>query len=104
LGAAAAPGRSVLPAKKTHSFEKWRVLQKEIAQGSLSGTIAFAKLKLISRMIEKMHRRYKGDPSQLTDLCRAAMSLNLSRTSQTAEVEILKTQYYSDFPANVIWH
>jgi hypothetical protein len=55
------------------SFEKWRVLREEITQGSFSGKVTFAKLKLISRIIEKTQRCYKGDASQLTDLCRAAI-------------------------------
>jgi len=58
---------------KRFSFEKWRVLREEIAQGSFSGKVTFAKLKLISRIIEKTQRCYKGDASQLTDLCRAAI-------------------------------
>jgi hypothetical protein len=79
VDAATAPRSSVLPATKaqrettTLRYEKWRALQEHIAQGSFSGKIAFANLKLISRIIEKTHRCYKGDPSQLTDLCRAAI-------------------------------
>jgi hypothetical protein len=79
VDAVISPRTSVLPATKaqrdttTFRYEKWRVLQEHIAQGSFSGKIAFANLKFISRMIEKTHRCYKGDPSHLTDLCRAAV-------------------------------
>ena len=72
--------RSVLPAMqmqgetRTFTFEKWRGLQHQVESGSFSGKIAFAKLKLIPRIIEKTQRCYKGDASQLTDLCRAAVA------------------------------
>jgi hypothetical protein len=49
---------------RTITFEKWRALQ---------GEIELAKLKHIRRTIEKTQRCYKGDPSQLTDLCRSAI-------------------------------
>ena len=67
------PTTKVQGQTKRFSFEKWRVLREEIAQGCFSGKVTFAKLKLIGRMIEKTQRCYKGDASHLTDLCRAAI-------------------------------
>jgi hypothetical protein len=107
LGATAAPRRSVSSATKaqgetkTYSFEKWRVLQKKIAEGNFSGTIAFAKLKLISRMIEKTQRCYKGDPSQLTDLCRAAVGFDSLEDLANCLGRNSEKSVYSDFAAQL---
>jgi hypothetical protein len=107
LCATAATRRSVSSATKaqgetkTYSFEKWRVLQKEIAEGNFSGTIAFAKLKLISRMIEKTQRCYKGDPSQLTDLCRAAVGFDSLEDLANCLGRNSEKSVYSDLAAQL---
>jgi hypothetical protein len=86
---------------KTYSFEKWRVLQEEIAEGSFSGTIAFAKLKLISRMIEKTQRCYKGDASRLADLCRAAVAFESLEDLANCLGRNSEKSLYSDFTAQL---
>jgi hypothetical protein len=86
---------------KTYSFEKWRVLQEHIAQGIFSGKIAFANLKLISRTIEKTHRCYKGDPSHLTDLCRAAVGFESLEDLANCLGTNSKKEVYSDMTAQM---
>ena len=100
----------VLPANtaqgetKKYSFEKWRVLRGEIAEGTFSGKVMFAKLKLISRMIEKTQRCYKGDPSQLTDVCRAAIGFESLEDLANCLGRNSEKSVYSDFAANAIGH
>ena len=106
LDAATAPRSPVLPATKaqgntTFRYEKWRTLQEHIAQGSFLGKIAFANLKLISRTIEKTHRCYKGDPSQLTDLCRAAVGFESLEDLANCLGTNSEKEVYSDMTAQM---
>ena len=86
---------------KRFSFEKWRVLREEISQGSFSGKVTFAKLKLIRRIIEKTQRCYKGDPSQLTDLCRAAVGFDSLEDLANCLGRNSEKSVYSDFAAQL---
>ena len=56
-------------------FRKWSELQDEMAVGSFTDKISLATVKKIPRTLEKIQRCYKGDVSQLTDLCRGGQQL-----------------------------
>jgi len=65
------------PAPNTGKVEwiKWTDIKDRINSGDVQqNDVAFAKLKLIPRIIEKTARCYKGDFSRLTDLCRCAVA------------------------------
>jgi hypothetical protein len=46
-----------------------------MAAGSFADKISLATVKKIPRTLEKIQRCYKGDVSQLTDLCRGGQQL-----------------------------
>lgn len=89
---------------KTYSFEKKRELQNEIVEGNFSGKIAFAKLKPIDRMVEKTQRCYKGDPSQLTDICRAAIGFESLEDLANCLGRNSEKSVYSDITAQMRGH
>ena len=92
---------------RTFDFEKWRELQEAINSGTFEGKIAFAKLKLIPRILEKTQRCYRGDASQLTDLCRSAIAfesledlancLELMLNDRRIEVDRIKNRLHPDY-------
>ena len=55
-------------------YAKWRLISQAVRNGSFSGRPVFASIKPIPRILEKIQRCYKNDPTRVTDICRCGIA------------------------------